>query len=277
LQAICDLLGQTFLNLRPYRAKNIQPGKPYYISGEFVFQNQRLQITNPSIELVEDTIHAHTARILPTYRESGQLTSVLLRKLVAQILPVIDTLPETLPTNIVTNAKLISRVKALKAIHMPDSSEQLAQAKERLGFEELFVVMMAAYANRTETQLAKALPVPFKQKSAKEFVANLPFSLTDAQRKTVWQIYKDIDSDEPMNRLVEGDVGSGKTVVAAMAALMVAEAGLQVAFLAPTELLAQQHANTLAKVLAHSPLANKVALLTGGVPAKTKKRAKSTA
>jgi ATP-dependent DNA helicase RecG len=192
---------------QPYRAKNIQPGKPYYISGEFVFQNQRLQITNPSIELVEDTIHAHTARILPTYRESGQLTSVLLRKLVAQILPVIDTLPETLPTNIVTNAKLISRVKALKAIHMPDSSEQLAQAKERLGFEELFVVMMAAYANRTEAQLAKALPVPFKQKSAKEFVANLPFSLTDAQRKTVWQIYKDIDSDEPMNRLVEGDVG----------------------------------------------------------------------
>lgn len=260
---------------QPYRAKNLQAGKPYYISGEFVFQNQRLQITNPSVELVEDTIHTHTARILATYRESGQLTSVLLRKLVAQVTPVFATIAETMPAAIIKKAGLMSKSDALRAIHLPESSEELARAKERLGFEELFVVMMAAYANRTEANLAEAVPIPFKEASAKEFVAHLPFTLTDAQRKTVWQIYKDIDSEEPMNRLVEGDVGSGKTVIAAMTALMVAEAGMQVAFLAPTELLAQQHANTLAKVLAHSPLANKVALLTGGVNAKAKKELKN--
>ena len=102
----------------------------------------------------------------------------------------------------------------------------------------------------------------------------MPFTLTDAQRKTVWQIYLDMERDEPMNRLVEGDVGSGKTVVAAMASLMVAEGGLQVAVLAPTELLAQQHALTFEKVFSHSKFGKKIGLLTGSLKASEKKAIK---
>jgi len=255
---------------QPYRAKNLQVGKPYYVSGEFGLQRERLQIINPAIELVGDEVHAHTARIVPTYRESGHITSVLIRKLVAQIMPAIVALPETLPAWLVKEAQLISRTEAVAQMHLPASAEQLAKAKERLGFEELFVVMMAAQINRAEAMSVEAIPIPFKQKVATDFVAQLPFALTDAQRKNIWQIYKDIDSAEPMNRLIEGDVGSGKTVVAAMSALMVAEAGLQVAFIAPTELLAQQHAETLAKLFAHSPIRDRVVLLTGSVKPKAK-------
>lgn len=255
---------------QPYRAKNLKAGEPYYVSGEFGLQRERLQLVNPTIELVSDQMHAHTARIVPTYRESGQITSVLIRKLIAQIEPVIDTLPEVLPAWLVQQAGLVSHAVAMKSIHMPESPQALTEAKERLGFEELFVVMIAAQLNRAEAAQADAVAIPFRQQSAVNFVKHLPFALTDAQRKVVWQIYKDIDSTEPMNRLVEGDVGSGKTVVAAMSALMVAEAGLQVAFIAPTELLAVQHAETLAKVLAHSTLANRIALLTGSVKQKAK-------
>lgn len=255
---------------QPYRAKNLQVGKIYYISGEFTLQRERLQLINPAIELAGDEIHAHTARIVPTYRESGQVTSVLIRKLVAQTMPIMHTLPETLPAWLVQEANLLSRSDAVAQMHMPSSSTQLAAAKERLGFEELFVVMMAAQINRAEAMSVESIPVPFNQQVATDFVAKLPFALTDAQRKNIWQIYKDIGSTKPMNRLVEGDVGSGKTVVAAMAALMVADAGLQVAFIAPTELLAQQHAETLARLFDHSPLRDKVALLTGSVRPKAK-------
>lgn len=256
---------------QPYRAQGLEAGKTYYISGEFGLQRERLQVINPNIELAADDLHAHTARIMPTYRESGQITSVLIRKLVSQVVNVIDSLQDPLPEWIVKKYGLVSHAAAIRNIHLPESSEALLAAKERLGFEELFVVMMAAQANRAEAMSVKAVKVPFVQDIAVDFVASLPFKLTDAQRKTIWQIYKDIDSAEPMNRLVEGDVGSGKTVVAAMSALMVAEAGLQVAFIAPTELLAQQHAETMAKLLAHSPLAGRVALLTGSVKSAAKK------
>ena len=256
---------------QPYRAKNIQAGKPYYISGEFGLQQQRLQIVNPSIELVNDEAVQVGTRIVPTYRETGHLNSTLLRKLILQVQPVMKTLPETLPSWLIEQAGLVSRADAITHIHLPSSSDALQAARERLGFEELFVVMMAAQANRDQAIRTEALAVPFNKEIALDFVTHLPFTLTDAQRKTIWQIYKDIAQTEPMNRLVEGDVGSGKTVIAAMAALMVAEAGLQVAFIAPTELLAQQHADTIAKVFAHSPLKNKIALLTGGVKTSQKK------
>lgn len=257
---------------QPYRAKSLQAGKTYYISGEFGMQRERLQIINPTVELADDTEanHMHTARIVPVYRETAHINSVQLRKLIVQVLPIMAILPETLPKWIVRDNGLMAYAEAIKAMHLPESQEQLAKAKERLGFEELFVVMMAAQANRDQSLQVPSLAIPFKEQLAKDFVAHLPFQLTDAQRKTVWQVYKNIDSTEPMNRLVEGDVGSGKTVIAAMSALMVADAGLQVAFIAPTELLAQQHANTMAALLAHSPLADRVALLTGSVKPKAK-------
>jgi len=259
---------------QPYRGGSIKRDTPYYLSGEFVFQRQRLQIINPTIELADESATTHTARILPTYRESGAINSVLIRKLISQVLPVVDKMPEIQPSCIVKDFNLISYAQAIRAIHFPSDSNQLSEAKKRLGFDELFVVMMAAQTLRDQFVSSKAVTVPFKQKLAIEFVEHLPFKLTDAQRKTVWQIYKDIDSQKPMNRLIEGDVGSGKTVVAAMASLMVADAGLQVAFIAPTELLARQHAETLSMLMSHSSLKDRIAMLTGSVKTAAKNELK---
>lgn len=259
---------------QPYRAAAIKSGQVYYLQGEFSFQSQRLQLLNPSVEAVSDMPASSGEKIVATYRESGTLNSVIFRKIAAQLTPFFAKAPETLPEWLVKKYGLMSRGEALSAIHAPQSAADLARAKERLGFEELLVVMMAAQANREQTLSLSAEPVTFYPKIAQDFVKALPFDLTDSQRKVVWQIYKDMEGDSPMNRLVEGDVGSGKTVVAAMASLMVAHAGRQVAFIAPTELLAQQHAETLAKVFAHSPLKNKLAILTGSMSAKAKKEVK---
>lgn len=251
---------------QPYRAKNLKSGELYYISGEFGLQRERLQVTNPAIELVDEKNHHHTARIIPTYRETSAVNSITIRKILSQLCGVIDSIPEVLPNTIVANMHLISHAEAIRAIHMPNSQHDINSAKERLGFEELFVVMLASYLNKQEIANIEAARIPFKESAAKSFVEKLPFKLTDAQRRVVWQIYKDIDSTKPMNRLVEGDVGSGKTIVAAMAALMTAEAQLQVAFIAPTELLVRQHYQTLSLVLSHTDIADKIVLLTGSIP-----------
>jgi ATP-dependent DNA helicase RecG len=261
---------------QPYRSKTIDLSVSYYLSGNFDLSNQQLQITNPSIEKAESALHSQTARILPTYRESKELTSVLIRKIIAQIEQLNLAIPETLPEWVVKTAKVISYKEAIFSIHLPKNSDDLIKAKERLGFEELFIIMCAAQANKIEATKVPSPKIPFLQKSAIDFVSNLPFTLTDAQRKTVWQIYLDMERDEPMNRLVEGDVGSGKTVVAAMASLMVAEGGLQVAVLAPTELLAQQHALTFEKVFSHSKFGKKIGLLTGSLKAGEKKAIKES-
>ena len=134
---------------------------------------------------------------------------------------------------------------------------------------------MAALLNKYEYAHESALAIPFKEKLARDFVAKLPFKLTDAQRKVVWQIYKDMAKTQPMNRLVEGDVGSGKTVVAAMAALMAMEQGFQVALMAPTEILARQHAATLFNLLSSVGYGDKVSLLIGGLSPKQKQTAHS--
>jgi ATP-dependent DNA helicase RecG len=257
---------------QPYRAKSLRIDKKYLISGEYAFQSGRMQIVNPSIELTEDINNVKSGRIIAVYPERKNLKSALIRKLIINVLTVIETLPEILPGWLIKKYNLFSYAQAIKTIHLPENSEDIQKAKERLGFDELFVLIMASKQLKDENIKLQSMPVAFKQKIAKDFVNNLPFKLTDAQRKCAWQIYKDIDSQRPMNRLIEGDVGSGKTAVAAMASIMVAEAGLQVAFMAPTELLAQQHAETLAKLLSHSSIKGNIALLTGSVKPKAKKQ-----
>lgn len=149
-------------------------------------------------------------------------------------------------------------------MHFPADNKSLEEAKRRLGFEEIFEMTLASLLNKHELLHEHAIKIPFIEELAKKFVSNLPFELTSAQKKVVWQIYKDIDKSQPMNRLVEGDVGSGKTVVGAMASLMVVNQGLQVALMAPTELLARQHAESLHKLLEPMGLAEGIVLLVGG-------------
>lgn len=259
---------------QPYREASLKKGQQYYISGMFELSHQRLGIMNPSIELV-NAMPVNTARIVPVYRETKGLTSRQIRAITAQILPDMQQLPETLPGWLVAELGLMSRSDAICMMHFPAGTTMLEQAKRRLGFEEVFQLSLAALCNKFELQSEQAPIVPFTQEIAKEFVSHMPFKLTNAQRTVVWHIYQDMEKPRPMNRLVEGDVGSGKTVVAAMAAVMVLHHGHQVALMAPTELLARQHADTLQKLLQPLGYGSQVGLLVGGMTTAQKKSARS--
>jgi ATP-dependent DNA helicase RecG len=257
---------------QPYRAAATKLDSEYFISGNFELSNRRLAIMNPSMELVSD-FPISTARIVPIYKEAKGLKSLQIRRSLAAVAPMINKLPETLPAWLVKNHKLMKRSEAVLAMHFPKDADHLALAKRRLGFEEVFGLSLASLLNRKELLLEIALQIPFNEKLARDFVGHLPFTLTDAQRKVIWQIYQDLGKSQPMNRLVEGDVGSGKTVVATMAALMALEQGYQVAFMAPTELLARQHAETIYQLMKPLGYENQVGLLVGGLNPKAKQQA----
>lgn len=249
---------------QPFRAPAIKPNAEYYISGTFELSHQRLSIMNPSMELVSD-FPVNTARIVSVYRETKGLKSLQIRKALKEVLSIIRTLPETLPSWLIKEQKLMERNEAVEAMHFPEGSDQLELAKRRLGYEEVFELSLASLLNKYELGEQKALSIPFNVKLAQKFVSHLPFKLTDAQRKVIWQIYKDLEKHQPMNRLLEGDVGSGKTVVATMAALMALEQGYQVALMAPTELLARQHADTIHSLMQPLGFADQVSLLVGSL------------
>lgn len=257
---------------QPYRAAALKTGAEYYFSGVYERSYQRMQLMNPSAELVQD-FTLNTARIVPVYRETKGLTSKQIRKAIGACMNLMQTLPETLPAWLVKEQKLLSRAEAIQAMHYPDSSEHLAEAKRRLGFEEVFELSLASMLNKQELASDVSLAIPFDEVLARDFVKHLPFDLTGAQRKTVWQIYQDMRAEHPMNRLVEGDVGAGKTVVAAMAAVMALKQGYQVAFMAPTEILARQHAETLYKLLEPLGYAEQLTLLVGALSAAQKTKA----
>jgi len=254
---------------QPYRETAMKRNQPYYISGNFELSHQRFAIQNPTTELASE-FPVNTARIVPIYRETKGMNSRQVRAALKEVIPQIEKLAETLPAAMVAKHRLMSRAEATMAMHFPDDAEQLESAKRRLGFEEVFQLSLASLLNKLELSQEKAPPVVFRETLAKEFVHHLPFTLTDAQRKVVWQIYLDMQKTQPMNRLVEGDVGAGKTVVAAMAAVMVLHGKHQVAMMAPTELLARQHADTLYKLLEPLGYHDQVGLLVGSMSAKQK-------
>lgn len=254
---------------QPYRAQATKKGHKYYISGSFEMARGKLSIMNPSMELASN-FPVNTARIVPVYRETKGIKSAAIRKLIAGLRDDILSLPENLPDKIVSELDLMSRADATLAMHFPKSEQQLSDARRRLGFEEVFALSLASYLNKLEYSREKTHTISFNEKLAQHFVKGLPFELTGSQRKAAWQIYRDMQSDMPMNRLLEGDVGSGKTVVAAMAALMVIENGYQVTLMAPTELLARQHAENLYRMMEAVGRHKEVALLVGSQKATQK-------
>lgn len=255
---------------QPYRAKSLATNKTYLISGQFELRHQKFSMINPACELESD-LPTNTARILPVYRQTKGLKSNQIRKIIRQVLPTIQKTEETLPDWIIKQERLVSRAKALYFIHYPKSSDEIEKAKQRLGFEEVFELSLAALSLKQDNSQLSAQQIQFKEQLAKNFVGHLPFQLTNDQRKVIWTIYQDLTQSKPMNRLLEGDVGSGKTVVATMAALMVLNQGYQVALMAPTEILAKQHADTIYNLLKPLGLHHKVGLLTGKMKASSKK------
>lgn len=258
---------------QPYRANGLKAGQKYLISGQYELSRQRFTIMNPSIELSTD-MPVNAGRILAVYRETKGLTSHQIRQAVRHVLPLISTLPDWLPPKIETELKLMSHSEALSALHAPESSDQLETAQRRLGFEEVFCLSLASLLNKQENQSEAALAVRFKEQLARDFVGHLKFNLTDGQRRAIWQAYQDMQKPQPMNRLLEGDVGSGKTVVAAMVALMVLDDGMQAALMAPTELLARQHADTIYKLLKPLGREHEVVLLVGSLTKAQKEKAR---
>lgn len=253
---------------QPYRAQSIKLDQEYYVSGEFAQNYRFFAITNPACELVSN-FPVNTARLVPQYRLTKGLGAAQIRKVMKNAL--INYKPaETLPEWLLAQEKLISKSDALLEMHFPTDYEKLAKAKERLGFEEVFELTLASELNREAYKNEHSLQIPFNENLVKEFVESLPFKLTNDQRKVAWAIFQDMSSGSPMNRLVEGDVGSGKTVVAVLAAIGAMQAGFQVAFMAPTEILANQHASSIHKLLANIGFHEKLLLLTGSMNSKQK-------
>lgn len=253
---------------QPYRETQLKNGEEFYFSGEFEFNYNRYQLTNPSCEKVSD-MPAQTGRLLPVYRAIKGLKSQVVRKTLTELKPLMTILPETLPAEVVKSKKLVSYSDALLGMHFPKASEDIVAAKERLAFEELFQLLLASQLNKQENAKLEGWHIPFNQKVVAGFVRQLPFELTGAQRRAAWEIIQDFERKTPMNRLLQGDVGSGKTVVAGLAARQAAHAGFQSAIMAPTEILASQHAEALTKLL--SPFDVKVGLLTGSVKGAARK------
>lgn len=247
---------------QPYREVQLKQGDDFYFSGEFEYSYNRYQLTNPSAEKASD-VPVQAGRILPVYRAIKGLKTNLVRKILFELKPLIKMLPETMPTSVVSDEKLLTRSQAIYGIHFPNNSSDIIKARERLAFEEVFQLLLASQLNKQENTKLVGWEIPFNKNIVTNFVKRLPFELTSAQRRAAWDIIQDMEKPIPMNRLLQGDVGSGKTVVAGLVACQVANSGFQTAIMAPTEVLASQHASSLTKLL--QPFGLSVGLLTGRV------------
>ncbi len=253
---------------QPFITKNLQVGDFVSLAGRVSEQYGGLCLTSPAYEKIPgyesgDTANLrHTKGIVPTYHLVEGLTSKQLRYLISQVLPLASSLSDSLPLEIINEYGLIPLSAAIKKIHFPDDESHLEEAKRRLGFEELFVWQLRAQLIKRQLKGRHSWEIPFNQEATQNFVNHLPFKLTDGQKKSGWEILRDLEKPSPMSRLLQGDVGSGKTVVAALAILNTKLAGVgRTLLMAPTEILAGQHFETFQKLF---PTGLKIALLTGG-------------
>ena len=201
----------------------------------------------------------HAGRIIPVYPETYGVTSRFLRYQVKNLLPLLNSFPEYLPSEIIKRNKLVGIHEAIKQAHFPSSLKKLNRAQKRLRFDELFFLQLAALVRRQSRQQEKALKVSIPKKTINRLIRELPFSLTGAQDRSIKEVIKDLAKTSPMNRLLQGDVGSGKSAVALMAAKTVLKANYKVLYLAPTEILAHQQAKSFAKSIPK----DQIGLLTG--------------
>jgi ATP-dependent DNA helicase RecG len=238
---------------QPFLTKNLKAGTDVILAGKFEWNYGQLALQSPAYERVPsgsgNTDVKHVGRIVPVYPETEGLTSRWLRPKIKPLLKLTDGVADYLPEEVKESNGLISLPSAIKQIHFPDSDSLLKKARYRLSFDELFLLHVSRFGQKKEWQKAKAPAIEFDEEFARAFVKSLPFQLTQAQRKAAWEILQDLQKDMPMNRLLEGDVGSGKTIVAALAMATVAKSGFQTALMCPTEVLARQHYHKIAALL----------------------------
>ena len=228
---------------QPYLANAIQKEGEFFLSGKVKKKDNEIYFNSPEVEATSDKKEpTHTAKIIPIYPETRGVSSKWLRYAISKILPeAVNLIQDALPQEILKEDGLPNIQDAFLQIHNPKSLTSALKAKERFSFEEILTLRLAALSVKEKLKNNNAPKIATDIKRTKEFVDSLPFELTTSQKKTSWTILKDLESPSPMNRLLEGDTGSGKTIIAAISALNVIKAGYQVAFMAPTELLAKQH------------------------------------
>lgn len=244
---------------QPFITKLLKSGDEAYFSGKTEQNSYGLQLVNPSYEKVKKE-QTHTARIVPIYSLTETLTEKQIRYLIKLILPLAKHIKEWIPSQILNKYHLIPLAQAIREIHFPTNEKILDQARTRLKFDELFLIQLKTQMIRQKLSYEKAPNIKFNQQRTKKFVDSLPFMLTPSQKSAAWEILRTLHKTQPMNRLLEGDVGSGKTVVAALAMLNVVDNGYQAAIMAPTEVLAVQHYQTISKLFAHEKV--NISLLT---------------
>ena len=244
----------------PYAAQKLELGQEYYFQGIVTGGMLRRQMVNPQ---VRTDAQVKSSPFEAVYPQTEGLTSSAIAKCVRQLLPHAELLPDPLPSEMLKKYRLLSKADAVRAIHCPATEEEAFAARRRLIYEELLVLQLGI--GRMKNHGAASTGAPMKKADASPFWESLPFSPTGAQRRAVEEILTDMSGETSMNRLLQGDVGSGKTLVAAAAIWACIRAGYQAALRAPTEILASQHAENLNRLL--SPFGMRVALLTGGMKA----------
>ncbi len=257
---------------QPYLTKTLKAGTPVSLSGKLDPKSPRPKLVSPSYEVLRNqspvTSHQspntlHTGRLVPIYPETEGVTSKWLRAKIGAILPFyVKTLDDFLPKEIASRQNLEDLESSLTKIHFPKTYDDVEEARKRLGFDELFLTQLASAIRKREWLSQKIAPqIKISQSDLQNFQNNLPFTLTDAQKKAIEDIVSDLERKTPANRLLEGDVGSGKTVVAAAAALAAYKNNFETILAAPTEILAFQHQKTLSEIFA--PYGIQIGIWTG--------------
>lgn len=241
---------------QPFIGKQLKAGDAIFVSGTAKEDMYGVSMASPAYEK-ERSETVHTGRIVPIYPLTAGITEKQIRFLVKEAVHLAKDIPEWLTDDI--RATLLPLPDAMRAIHFPDSAEEQRAAERRLKFDELFILQLRAEMIRQSLARVAAPRIRFHEEETRRFVSALGFSLTRDQKVAAWEILGDMQKDAPMNRLLQGDVGSGKTAVAAIAAYNAALGGYQTAIMAPTEILAKQHYDTIARLL---PKTITVGLLT---------------
>lgn len=249
-------------------------GMEVIISGKIKLDYGKVVMLSPIWEPVRSK-QIHTARIVPIYAETQGVTSKWLRYKIQELLPLAKQFKDVLPKHILKEENLMPYSEAINMLHFPKSLDDLARARERISFNELFIFQLGSLKRKLEWKETRGVgkAIPFNEKLIKEFVKTLPFTLTDGQRISTYEILKNLEESAPMLRLLEGDVGSGKTIVGTIAMLNVVKGGFQAAFMAPTEILANQHYRKIVQYLQGFNL--NVQLLVGSTPKKQKEELKN--
>ena len=242
----------------PYATQKLELGQEYYFEGIVTGGMLRRQMVNPQVRTAAQITAAPFEAVYP---QTEGLSSTVIAKCIRQLLPHAELLPDPLPEEMLKKYRLLSKADAVRAIHCPATEEEAFAARRRLIYEELLVLQLGI--GRMKNRGSASTGAPMQRLDPAPFWASLPFSPTGAQRRAVDEILTDLSGSTSMNRLLQGDVGSGKTLVAAAAIWACIRSGYQAALLAPTEILAAQHAENLNRMLA--PFGMRVALLTGGM------------